>query len=204
MTASRSACTRLGGRCAPKHERSLGFPGWLTDLLLTSSSSVWHNSLRRPSPSAHEKRPEEERGAGIRLGWHGRLGGTARTTTRDSRRGAATAATGLPGFPGCFLFWGRLREARCRCCWAAGPAPVCWRIRGGARETAAGRTPQLKPRRAGTPRTAQKDGEARRRTFPRPPGRAARRRSPRHRAPRKPTRGPPPPRLPGATDGNHL
>ena len=110
MTASRSACTRLGGRCAPKHERSLGFPGWLTDLLLTSSSSVWHNSLRRPSPSAHEKRPEEERGAGVRPGWHGRPEGPPgqRPTTPGAAR--QRRQRGLHGVSRVLSFWGRSQE----------------------------------------------------------------------------------------------
>ena len=52
----------------------------------------------------------------------------------------ATAATGLPGFPRCFLFWGGCGRLGAGVA-GAGPAPVCSRLEGGARETAGGGAP---------------------------------------------------------------
>ena len=48
-------------------------------------------------------------------------------TARDSRRGAATVATGLHGVSRVLFFWGESPEGCCRCCWRLAPAPVCWR-----------------------------------------------------------------------------
>jgi hypothetical protein len=76
---------------------------------------------------------------------------------------------------------------------------VCWRNS----KWWCSAAPQPRHGRQPTRARPKKDGEARRRNFPRPPGSTGTSRRPRHRAPRKPTRGPPPPRLPGATDGNH-
>src|ERR1019366_5013597 len=102
------------------------------------------------------------------------------------------------GLQGSFSLWGRLRGV---------VAGVAWRrlLLLCAGETASGGAPPRHSHATGgsQPVHGQEDGEARRRNFPRPPGRAGTGRRPRHRAPRKPTRGPPPPRLPGATDGNH-
>jgi len=106
------------------------------------------------------------------------------------------------GFPGC-LSWGECPTGCCRCRRAAAPGSVCWRIEGQRGKQQQAGTPQPRHGRQPTRARPKKDGEARRRNFPRPPGRAGTGRRPRHRAPRKPTRGPPPPRLPGATDGNH-
>ena len=118
----------------------------------------------------------------------------------------ATAATGLHGVSRVLFFLGEAAGACSRCCRAAAPAPVCWRIERERGKRQPGRPPQ--PSHAGSrPRTAQKDGEVRHRNFPRPPGSAGRSRRTRrrkHRAPRHWTPRPPPPRLPGATEGNHL
>ena len=99
----------------------------------------------------------------------------------------------------------------CRCCLEAAPAPVCWRNS----KWWCSAAPQLKPR-GSQPRTAQKDGEARRRNFPRPPGRAGTGRRSRRWRRKRPTklRGrryvahgtshqDPAKRAAGETDGNH-
>jgi hypothetical protein len=70
------------------------------------SFALWTYGWARGRWILHEANHTREQtaggagGAGGRPGRHGRLGGTARTTTGDSRRGAATAATVLHGAAG--------------------------------------------------------------------------------------------------------
>ena len=65
--------------------------------------------LPRACPRHHIGGQAAEAGGGARVrpGQTRPPGGTAAGTTRDSRRGAATAATALPGLPGVLFFWGR-------------------------------------------------------------------------------------------------
>ena len=104
-------------------------------------------------------------------------------TYSQRNRGMTTAATGLPGFPGCFLFWGRLREARCRCCrgWSCSCVLAKQQVVVLRRATAT-------PREAANPRTAQEGRRGRRRNFPRPPGRAGTSRRPRRWRRKRPTK----------------
>ena len=113
-----------------------------------------------------------------RPAWQARPSGwTATGTSRDSppewhgqrRQRVCT------GFPGCFSFWRRLRRVCCRCC-------LGWRLLlwAGELSGSVGNSNWWAPSRRSQatggrqPRTAQKDGEARRRNFPRLPGSAGR------------------------------
>ena len=78
-------------------------------------------------PTAHRsRRREEPGGAGVRPGRHGRLGGTTTGTNRDSRRGAATAATGLYGVSRVLFFVGGVSGGLLPC--VAGVAGVAGRL----------------------------------------------------------------------------
>src|ERR1039458_10189275 len=118
-----------------------------------------------PFPPAHRNKRQRRCAAHVRPGRHGRLGGTARTTTGDSRRGAATAATGLYKVSTVLFLLGEAAEGCCRCCRAAVPAPVCRRIERERGKEQPGGEPQqarTKPTGATNPRTTQRRAGARR------------------------------------------
>jgi len=118
--------------------------------------------------SAHGDRQQRWGGAGVRSGKHRRLGGTATTATGDSRRSTGNAANRSAGASRVLFFVGEAAGVCCRCCLEAAPAPVCWRNS----KWWCSAAPQPRHGRQPTRARPKKDGEARRRNFPRPPGRA--------------------------------
>src|ERR1035437_7775103 len=117
----------------------------------------------------------------------------------------ATPPTGLPGLPGCFSLWGRLRGVVAGVAGRLLLSPVCWRnSKWWCSATPPGGSHQSTDRTA-KPRGTATSCRPHRKTLE---GRAVATENPEAALEAVPgardsTPPPPPPRLPGATDGNH-